>query len=337
MSKLGQYELAGEFSNQNGGYCVWCFAKKDGEDYFIKQFLSPKYPANDTESSPQRIEKKKRRCQKFEEQKTAIYRSVNENSDGNAVRIDDFFRVESMYYIAMRRVDTLDWQIEDICGQPELLKRRLCAIIAHAVAGLHRGRVVHADLKHSNILFTRTRRGAVTAKIIDFDSGFTEMDPPGEGEEIVGDPVYYSPEACISTMGQPMELTCKMDIFSLGVLFHQYFTGELPGFDSESYGSVGQAAASGGAVELSADLPTDVAEMIGQMLSRDYVDRPSADEVYQILMAPLCGPQSVGNSTTRTEDTNGRSFGIWNLPEFGPPPIEESTVSGNPFHLAGDL
>ena len=133
--------------------------------------------------------------------------------------------------------------------------------------------------------------------------------------------------------------TCKMDIFSLGVLFHQYFTGELPGFDGEQYGSVGQAVASGAEVELSAELPEDVAEMIRLMLARDFVDRPSAEETYQILMAPIYSPPPVPKPVPAyNEDIQGvAGFGIWNLPEFAPPPIEPSTVSGNPFQLAGDL
>ena len=58
MEMLGRYELTGQLSGQNSGYSVWGFGKKDGQDYFIKQFLSPKHPEGDTVSSPERLEKK---------------------------------------------------------------------------------------------------------------------------------------------------------------------------------------------------------------------------------------------------------------------------------------
>ena len=48
MEKLGSYNLIGSLTNQNAGYSVWGFAKKDGKDYFIKEFVDQKYPANDT-------------------------------------------------------------------------------------------------------------------------------------------------------------------------------------------------------------------------------------------------------------------------------------------------
>ena len=93
MEKLGSYLLTGHLTSQNSGYSVWGFGKKNGRDFFIKQFLSPKYPDNDTVSSPASIEKRRKRCERFEQKKSAIYRMINENSDGNAVRIEEFFRL----------------------------------------------------------------------------------------------------------------------------------------------------------------------------------------------------------------------------------------------------
>lgn len=279
MEKLGTYELTGHLSSQNSGYSVWGFGKKNGKDFFIKQFLSPKYPENDTVSSPARIEKIKKKCQRFEQRKAAIYKSINENSDGNAVRVEEFFRIESKYYISMRKIDALPWTVQTVAGLPEEEKRFLCAVIAHGVGGLHQGGVVHADLKHDNILFMKLPTGRVTAKVIDFDSGFLESDPPADGEEIVGDQVYFSPEACMTFMGQSPELTCKMDIFALGVLFHQYFTGKLPEFDESLGCCPGEAVARGGKVIISPNLPEDVYALFTKMFSPDPKERPAAFDV----------------------------------------------------------
>ena len=101
MEMLGQYELTGHLSSQNSGYSVWGFGRKDGKDYFIKQFLSPKHPEGDLVSSPDRLIKKYRQCEAFERQKVSVYHALNENSDGNAVRVNEFFRIGSKYYISI--------------------------------------------------------------------------------------------------------------------------------------------------------------------------------------------------------------------------------------------
>lgn len=323
MEKLGNYELAGSLTNQNAGYSVWGFGKKNGKDYFIKQFVEQKYPANDTVSSPERLAKKIKACERFEQRKRALYRMLNENSDGNAVRVEEFFRIESKYYISMRKIESLHWDYTDVTKLPSGEIRRLCAIIAHGVASLHKGRMIHADLKPDNILFMKTDSGYTTAKIIDFDSGFLETDPPGPGETIVGDFHYFSPEACRSIWGEEVELTCKMDIFALGVLFHQYFTGELPGFNTEESTYSGEAAAKGEVLVVSSKLPNDIRELLTKMLNKDPEKRPTAMDVFNSLRGILVanGSGSSGNENTVTKG----------------PIIEVSTTSSNPFFRPGDL
>ena len=66
MEKLWRYEPQGGFTNKNAGFSMWCFGTYQGREYFIKQFLSPKFPANDTESSQAKIAKKIAECQTFE-------------------------------------------------------------------------------------------------------------------------------------------------------------------------------------------------------------------------------------------------------------------------------
>ena len=318
MEMLGRYELTGHLSSQNSGYSVWGFGKRDGEDFFIKQFLSPKYPENDRVSSPERLEKKKQQCQQFENQKISVYQALNDHTDGNAVRVREFFRIESKYYITMPKIQALPWGVETVAALPEQEKRRLCAIIAHAIAGLHQGKIIHADLKHENILFMHTKTGAVTAKIIDFDSSFLETAPPEPGEDIIGDLVYFSPEACGSIWGMETTLSCKMDIFSLGVLFHQYFTGALPGFDREQCNYAGEAVAKGLPLIISQHLPGDLARLLENMLKPNPADRPDAQAVYQVLSAI--------QATQADSPTHH--------PE---PTVNESTLGDSPFFTPGDL
>lgn len=328
MEKLGKYELADSLTNQNAGYSVWGFGKKNGKDYFIKQFVEQKYPANDTVSSPERLAKKIKACERFEQRKKALYQMLNENSDGNAVRVEEFFRIESKYYISMRKIESIHWSVEDVAKLPSGEIRRLCAIIAHSVASLHKGRMIHADLKPDNILFMKTDAGYTTAKIIDFDSGFLETDPPGPGETIVGDFHYFSPEACRSIWGEEVELTCKMDIFALGVLFHQYFAGELPGFNTEESTYSGEAVAKGEVLVVSSKIPNDIRELLTEMLDIDPGKRPTAMDVFYSLrgIVAAADADTCEDHAPVHEDTVVKEA-----------VIEASTTSSNPFFRPGDL
>ncbi len=331
MERLGTYELSGALSNQNAGYSVWGFGKKNGKNYFIKQFVAQKYPANDTVSSPERLQKKIKECERFEQKKRAVYKMLNENSDGNAVRVEEFFRIESKYYISMRKIEALPWDVATVAALPSGEIRRLCAIIAHGIDSLHKGRIVHADLKHDNVLFMKTDKGYTTAKIIDFDSSFLETDPPLAGDEIIGDLVYFSPEACRSIWGEEMTLTCKMDIFALGVLFHQYFTGQLPGFDTEQSSYPGEAVAKGELLTVSGKIPTDVHDLLASMLNPDPELRPTAIEVFNtlrgiVVTSPKVEPEKDGPPPVFVPDKEEET-----------PVVIPSTTSGNPFYRAGDL
>ena len=283
MEKLGPYELITPMSAKDSGYSIWTFGKKYGRTFFIKQFLSPKYPENDNVSGEARIAKRRKKCEAFEKKKAALYKAVNDHTDGNAVRVEEFFRIGTKYYVAMPKVESMKWDMNQIVHLSERDKRYLCSVIAHSIGGLHQGHVVHADLKPDNILFARAASGHFTAKLIDFDSGFLETDPPADGEELVGDQVYFSPEACKTFMGQSTELTCKMDVFAMGVLFHQYFTGKVPEHDPELGFYVGEAVARGGKAVVSEEIPEDVRALLIRMLDADPNQRPTALEVHAAL------------------------------------------------------
>lgn len=284
MTMLGRYERTTPLSNKGAGSCRWCFAVRGGQEYFIKEFTEgPKYPENDTASSPEKRAKKIKKCEAFEKSKTNIYRAINLYSDGNAVRVVDFFRVGTKYYMVMPRIRPVKMRVEEVARLPEHVKRRICTVIAHSVAQLHECGFVHADIKHSNIMLAHTRTNNLTAKLIDYDAGFFEYDPPAHPEEIHGDQVYFSPEAWKAFLGEKAQLTCKLDVFALGILFHQYLSGKLPGFDEEKYSCAGEAVAAGEKLDLSVDIAADLRRVICQMLAADPCERLSAQQVFHNL------------------------------------------------------
>lgn len=314
MGMIGRYEQITKLGNENAGTCFWCYAVREGQEYFIKEFPEPKHPVSDSEAKPEQIARKLAKCEAFEKEKTRIYQTINNSSDGNAVRVTDFFRVGAKYYIAMPRVKAVDMEIEEIANLPEQEKRRICTVIAHALAQLHAVHFVHSDVKHSNVLFAHSGTHQLTAKLIDYDAGFFEDTPPCCPEEVKGDQVYYAPEAIAVMYGGEAELTCKLDIFALGILFHQYFTGTLPQFDMEQYDSVGEAVLSGGKIEVSQEMPEDIHNLFCQMLSEEPGDRPTAQEVFHCLKQAMIVPESdpVQSDDCFTGDAPARP-GWWDM------------------------
>ena len=101
---------------------------------------------------------------------------------------------------------------------------------------LHDPRIVHGDLKPSNILVKRTELG-YTTKLIDFDSSYIAGKPPSAAE-IVGTINYYSPELLgyVQNAGvHPSELGVASDVFAIGLIYSGYLTGALPPFDAPRY------------------------------------------------------------------------------------------------------
>ena len=278
---INGYRLTRELSNENAGMCQWGFAVKDGHEYFIKQFLNPKYP-DDTGRLPAAMVMRMRQAatSSFMKRK-AFYDRLRECRTGNNVVVEDYFRFGNFYYAVTDLVHGPYLSVEEIASLPDEKKRVLIRAILFNVMQFHDKGIVHSDLKPDNIMVRRTAEGFCTAKIIDFDAGFFSYEPP---EEITGDQVYFSPEALLHNMGKETAVTEKADIFALGLLFHQYWTGALPGFDRREHRYANEALLEGSPLLLNRiDLPEDIRALLGQMLSRDPDARPTARQAWERL------------------------------------------------------
>ncbi len=95
--------------------------------------------------------------------------------------------------------------------------------IARGLRAMHRMEMLHQDLKPDNILIDRNN----TLKIIDFGStriaGLAETQSVLEHKHIVGTASYSAPEYFRGEQGSN-----RSDIFSLGVIAYEMFTGHLP-------------------------------------------------------------------------------------------------------------
>ncbi len=279
MDTINGYQIQKPFSSENAGFCRWAIGEKYGRAYFIKEFLSPKYPADDCGLSEKTIAKKRAECEKFYDRKAKLYQAIQQCRTGNVVVIQDFFREGSKYYAVTEQVKAENLSLSQIAALPENKKMTMIRAILYSFSVLHSKAIVHSDVKPDNILVKRTENDFYTGKIIDFDASFLETEVPAE---IAGDQVYLAPETRRRMMEEPVSVTTKADIFALGILFHQYWCGKLPGCPKE-YDYLFEAVLDGAEVTISEKLPESLREQIRRMLLANPEERPDAEQVLQAL------------------------------------------------------
>lgn len=280
MKTINGYNLLAEFTTDNAGFSRWTFAEKNGHTFFVKQFISPKYPLETQELSEKSRNKRLECCDKFVRRKQKLYSALKTIRTGNLVVIEDFFREDSSYYIVTDRISkdgNLDVSMVSALN-PES-KLLLFRSLLYSMASLHSAGIVHADIKPDNIIVKQTAQGFYTAKIIDFDASYFEGDEP---EEILGDQLYFAPESRLMMMGEAERLTTKVDIFALGILFHLYWTGKLPQIAPE-YDFVFEAILDNSNVKPDSSLPPELKKLISTMLDKEPSNRPTAKEALSFL------------------------------------------------------
>jgi hypothetical protein len=141
------------------------------------------------------------------------------------VAIHDFGAREGLYYFIMEFVDGMS--LRGLLDSGHVSPKEALAIvpqICEALQFAHDRGIVHRDIKPENILLSK--QGQV--KIADF--GLAKLMGRGAGaggettEKVMGTPQYMAPEQ----MERPGEVDHRADIYSLGVVFYQMLTGELP-------------------------------------------------------------------------------------------------------------
>ena len=276
-STINGYRLLSELKPDKSGFAKWGFATKNGREYFIKEFLSPIYPMDTSVLSPAQIQSKRNICSKFDIDKRMFYTELNKCLNGNVVIISDFFRYESRFYLITEKITATNLTPQQVAKFNLAQKILIAKVILHSVAMLHKHGIVHSDIKADNILFKQTPLGVYTAKLIDFDSSFFETKPPDSNDDFQGDMVYFAPESFLFIAEECGTPSCKIDVFALGILFHQYFCGDLPQFDKSKYAYAFEAILDGGGVTVNPSIPKFVADVIRKMLAKNPEDRPLID------------------------------------------------------------
>jgi tRNA A-37 threonylcarbamoyl transferase component Bud32 len=162
----------------------------------------------------------------FAERFTREAQTLAQLSHPGIVGIYDFGEADGLYYFLMEYVDGVN--LRQMLQTGKLRPHEALAIvpqICEALQYAHDQGIVHRDIKPENILVDK--RGRV--KIADFGLAklLAEVSRPNvltRSQQIMGTPHYMSPEQ----FERPQAVDHRSDIYSLGVVFYELLTGELP-------------------------------------------------------------------------------------------------------------
>ncbi len=281
---IKDYKIVKELTNDNSGFAKWGFGKKNRQEFFIKEFLSPIWPDEDSPLSPAQRQEKIKECNEWTARKAQVYNAICAASNGNIVFPRDFFRDGSHFYMVTEKIDTASVPVDALQYLREDKLLVVLRVFAHCLAQLERVGVVHGDLKPDNFLIKETLTGMYTLKLIDFDSSYLQSCPPPP-DEIQCDLTYMAPEVFLYMIGEEAKVGTKSDVFAAGLMFHQYLCGKLPSYPAE-YDYVYEAALEGAELVINDAIPEKFAGIIRKMLAVDYDSRISAEELYGLLFFP---------------------------------------------------
>src|SRR5208337_2653123 len=144
----------------------------------------------------------------------------------NIVAVHDFGKTGPLHYLIMEFVDGTN--LREVERSGKLSPEQALAIvpqICEALQFAHNEGIVHRDIKPENLLIDKRGRVKITdfgiAKIVGATPGKVSLTGV---KDVVGTPHYMAPEQ----IEQPQTVDHRADIYSLGVVFYEMLTGELP-------------------------------------------------------------------------------------------------------------
>ncbi len=154
---------------------------------------------------------------------------------------------------------------------------RISLAVADGLVAAHEAGIVHRDVKPQNVLFDDSGR----PKLADF--GLARLsDATATTVGFSGTPQYMSPE-----MADGRELTTKSDVYSLGILLFEIFTGRRP-FSADTLVRMvmlHQQEAPPSPRAFRPDLPEAIEQVILSALEKEPTARPSSEDLRNALRA----------------------------------------------------
>jgi len=168
---------------------------------------------------------------------------------------------------------------------PSDAARALLPVVS-VLRAAHAAGVVHRDVKPEHVFFDRGWDGEDVVKLLDFGIAKTpassaRVRPITMKGAMMGTPHYMAPE---QVFGED-DVDHRADLWALGVVLFEALTGTRP-FRGATFGQIFKAIALGDVPDLGALCPTapaELASLVARLLTKNRAERPSLDEVEEVL------------------------------------------------------
>ena len=207
----------------------------------------------------------------------------------NIVRTFEHGSVGVKHYMAMEFVDgrSLEAYIESRELDNELVVAVMKAVV-RALQHIHSAGIIHRDIKPANIMILRD--GIVSHDPLELEPDAVKlMDFGIAGGKVlsrltmtgarVGTPVYMSPE-----QARGLKIDHRSDIYSLGLVMYEILTGQTAfkgGYEAIVHQQIFQTPPPPRQLNLA--IPKTLDALVMRMIAKDPDERPSLDEVLEVL------------------------------------------------------
>ena len=189
-------------------------------------------------------------------------------SHPNIVSFYDVSRTPEVDYIVMELIEGIT--LKQYMKSQGILKIKesvhFISQIAKALSHAHSKGIVHRDIKPQNIMICMDGN----VKVADFGIAYLETMQVDEKNTAVGSVHYISPE---QAKGQPVD--ARSDIYSLGVMMYEMFTGQLP-YVGDSAESIVRQHINGSPIRpsfLNPELPEELERITLKAMNSDITQR----------------------------------------------------------------
>ena len=161
----------------------------------------------------------------FAERFSREARALARLSHPNLVTVFDFGQAGPFHYICMEYIEGAN--LRQVLKTGQLSPRQALELVPQLCEALqyaHDEGIVHRDIKPENLLLDKKGRLKITdfglAKLVDSEPGYTLTG----SRDVMGTVHYMAPEQIEKTR----DVDHRADIYSMGVVFYEMLTGELP-------------------------------------------------------------------------------------------------------------
>ncbi len=289
------------WNESSGGFFAIAQCITTGKKVFIKKYTSLQQPVMGPGITPATYEKRTKRFEKYVANRREINNRLRKvaGEGGNIVAPIEEFVFDRRFYDVTEYVIFTKLTPADIAKMSDEDRLLFLKTAVYALKTVHEiCKIIHIDIKDANLMAVKNARNKLVAKLIDFDSSLMADAPLPKSTG--GDLTYMSPELALylGSEGDPdlgKKVSIKTDIFSLGLAFHYYLSGNLPTYrnvndpivlDNMEKGNVVspcEVLNGGGELVVSPDIEEPYHSLILDMLQKDPDKRPDSREVFDRL------------------------------------------------------